>query len=154
MPTQPPFDKPGAADRPTYGPKPIGALLPRVTRAAFRSKGAVSARLMADWPQIVGRELAGMTTPRRIHAGVLTINCSGPMALELQHSSAQVLDRINTHLGNIVVKKLGFVQEPPPARPASPLPMPPPSDPVIIEGIPDGPLREALAALGALVKAP
>ncbi len=136
-----------------YGPKPIGAILSRVTRAAFRSNNAASARLLADWPEIVGPHLAGNTAPRRLSTGTLTINCAGPMALELQHSSAILMDRINTHLGKAVVKQLRFVQKTPVARTAASRKKRSQPDPVDIEGLPDGPLKEALAALGAHVKA-
>ena len=134
-----------------YGPRPIGALLPAVTRAAYKTKGATGARLMADWPDIVGPALAATTMPRRFSAGTLTINCSGPVALELQHLSGQVKERINTHLGNVMVKQLRFVHEPVTSPATIRQPRRSQPEPIAIEGLPAGPLRDALAALGALL---
>ena len=149
-----PRSPPNATDklpRP-YGPKPIGAVLSRVTRAAFRSNNAASARLLADWPEIVGPHLAGDTAPRRLSAGTLTITCGGPMAMELQHSSAILMERINTHLGKETVKRLRFVQEPLAPRTANRRRKQAQPIPIDIEGMPEGPLRDALAALEARIK--
>ena len=140
----PPNDVP----RHVYGPRPIGALVPALTRPAFRKRAPGSAQVMADWAQIVGPELSATTTPRRLSGGTLTLACTGPVALELQHLSDQVLARVNGHLGRVVVERLRFVQNPaappqaPPARPR------PPAAAVEVPGIPPGPWRDALAALG------
>ena len=143
-----------AAQRHVFGPRPIGAVLPAVTRPAFRSAGAALGMLVADWPDIIGPVLAGVTMPRRLAAGTLTLGCAGPVAIELQHLSRQVLERVNLHLGRSTVQRLRFVQEP-----ASPKPVTvrsanrAPLTPVEVKGIADGPLHDALAALGAVVRA-
>ena len=41
----------------------------------------------------------------------LTLACAGPVAMELQHMSEELVSRINRHLGRIVVQRLRFVQE-------------------------------------------
>ena len=151
MTAKPPSNRDDPATRHPYGPRPIGALLPAVTRAAYKTKGATGARLMADWPDIVGSALAATTMPRRFSAGTLTINCSGPVALELQHISGQAKERINTHLGSVVVKQLRFVHEPVTSPAVTRQPRRSQPEPIAIEGLPDGPLRDALAALGALL---
>lgn len=151
MTTEPPGSKPPL--RHVYGPRPIGAVLPAVTRPAFRSVGAIGAQLTADWPAIVGPALAAATAPRRVAAGTLTLACAGPVALELQHVSGQLLERINSHLGRSAIQRLRFVQEAlnvrPPPKPTARKAL----VPVPVEGIPDGPLKDALAALGAAVRA-
>ena len=55
---------------------------------------------MADWEAIVGPMLAAVSTPRRLAAGTLTIACAGPVAMELQHYATELISRINTHLGS------------------------------------------------------
>jgi hypothetical protein len=123
-------------------------VVPAVTRPAFRKRAPGSAQVMADWAQIVGPELSATTTPRRLTNGTLTLACAGPVALELQHLSDQVLARVNGHLGCKVVERLRFVQN------AAPPTTPPPVRPrraaaaVEVPGLPPGPLRDALAALG------
>jgi len=144
------------AARHVYGPRPIGALVPAVTRPAFRKRAPGSAQVMADWAQIVGPELSASTTPRRLTGGTLTLACTGPVALELQHLSDQVLARVNGYLGRRVAERLRFVQDPvppsaePPARPRRRAATSTPglAEPVIeVPGIPPGPLHDALVAL-------
>jgi hypothetical protein len=155
MTTEPPVRKPRAkpepfAPRHVYGPRAIGAVLPAVTRQAYRSQGAAIAQLMIDWPSIVGPGFATTTIPRRMAAGTLTLGCAGPVALELQHLAGPLIERINGHLGRPVVQRLRFVQEVFAARPPALKPRPV-LEPVAVD-LPDGPLREALAALGARVR--
>lgn len=139
--------------RHVYGPRPIGALVPQLTRAAFRRRAPATAQVLADWAAIVGPALAAVTAPRRLAAGTLTIACTGPVALELQHLSAELLARINTHLGAATVQRLRFLHDlpappPPPARPQHPDPAALARVEATVTGLPEGPLRTALAALG------
>jgi hypothetical protein len=139
--------------RHVYGPRPIGALVPGLTRAAFRRRAPATAQVVADWGLIVGPALAAVTLPRRLAAGTLTVACAGPVALELQHLSNELLARINTHLGAATVQRLRFTQDATP--PPSPPPPAPPPDPAALARVeatladlPEGPLRAALARLG------
>src|SRR6185312_14922199 len=111
------------ASRHVYGPRPVGALVPRLTRPAFRRMSPAAAQVMADWASIVGPALAAVTAPQRVAAGQLTIACSGPIAMELQHLATELIDRINTHLGVETVQRLRFAQS---FQPAPPLPAAPP----------------------------
>lgn len=129
----------------------IGNVLPAVTRAAFRSAGPAAAQLIADWPLIVGPALAAVSVPRRFTAGTLTLGCSGPVAMELQHLSTQLIQRVNGHLGRPQVLRIRIVQDAPqqPQEPGrQPVPQPGPVTLRVIDGLPDGPLRDALARLG------
>ena len=138
--------------RHVYGPRTLSSLLPAITRPALRQRNAASAQLIADWEAVVGPELAALTLPRRLSAGTLTLACAGPVALELQHQSQVLIGRINTHFGRLLVDRLRFVQDdgalakraPAPPRPAA-------AEPVTIPDMPEGPLRDALAALGGRI---
>ena len=99
-------------ERHVYGPRPVSALMPRLTRPAFRRRSPATAQVLADWAAIVGPAIAAVTTPRRLSAGTLTIACAGPIAMELQHLAGEVIARINAHLGSQVVTALRFVQTP------------------------------------------
>ena len=151
-------DPPAAAARHVYGPRPIGALLPSLTRPAFRRQGPAAAQVLADWPLIIGPELAALTQPRRLVGGTLTIACSGPMAMELQHLAPELIARINAQLGAEPVQRLRFVQTPVRRTPAA-RPAPPPSAAArraaekAVGGLPAGELRDALTALGQAVLA-
>lgn len=151
-------DKPDKAPnriRHVWGPQSVGALVPQLTRPVFRKRAPASAQLLSDWDMIVGPEIAAITTPRRLSGSALTLACIGPVALELQHRAGPLMERINAHLGRVVVERLRFVQEAP-ALP--PLAIPPPAHPepsapaaAIVVDVPEGPLRDALTALGQSV---
>ena len=102
--------------RSPYGPRPLGALIPALTKPVFRKKRSpAGAQLMADWAGVVGPALSRVTSPLRFTAGTLTIGCAGPVAMELTHLAPQLIGRINAHLGKPMVDRLRFVQQ---ARPA------------------------------------
>ena len=150
---------PAEEKRHVYGPRPLAALLPAVTRTALRGRHAAATTLRLDWAGIVGPQLASETAPLRLASGTLTIACSGPIALELQHLSAALGERVNRHLGRDAVQRLRFVQMPPTAAPAPAIGAKPDlaaADARAAEAVaalPDGPLREALLALGRAVLA-
>ncbi|MBB2165485.1 DUF721 domain-containing protein [Gluconacetobacter sp. 1b LMG 1731] len=132
----------------------LGALIPTVARPAFRRHPAALAQVMTDWAEIVGPDLARCTVPRRLSAGVLTLGCAGPVAMELQHLAPELIARVNRSCGHGTVRSLKLVQDmvvggAPPPRP---VPRDPPP-PVPIPDMQDGPLKEALAALGARIRA-
>jgi hypothetical protein len=137
-----------------HGPRPLGALVPGVTRAAFRRHSPAAAQIMADWPIIVGPKVASMTTPRRLDRGVLTIACAGPVAMNLHYVGVELMKRINGHLGGQPVHSLRFTQAGMP-RQAPPPPLPPPEAvgeaEAAVAGLPPGDLRRALSALGRVV---
>ena len=141
----------GGSRRFSSAPLPLGALIPALTRPAFRKRSPAGAQLMADWADIVGPALSAVTQPLRVSSGTLTLGCSGPIAMELQHMAPELMGRINTHLGRVVVEKLRFVQQAPPgAGPARPRPKPvilPASVEERLATLPAGELREALAML-------
>ena len=97
---------------------PLAQLVPGITRPAFKKRSPAGATLMAEWVTIVGPQLAVVTEPRRLVRGQLTIACSGPVAMELQHLQNTLLDRINTHAGHKLVATLRFIQVHVPVRAA------------------------------------
>ena len=137
-----------------HGPRPMGALVPGVTRATFRRHSPAAAQIMADWPVIVGPKVASMTTPRRLDRGTLTIACAGPVAMDLHYVGVELMNRINGHLGGRPVHSLRFTQAGMPPQ-SPPPPRPPPEAPheaeAAVADLPEGDLRSALAALGRVV---
>jgi hypothetical protein len=141
------------------GPRPLGALLPKLTRPIFRKKSPAGAQLMADWTAIIGPALAAVTAPRRLTGTTLTIACAGPVAMELTHLAPQIAARINQHLGRQAVETLRFVQEALPAaktRTAGPQPRrapdPGPLPDRVQTGIAEVPGEELRAALAKLAR--
>jgi hypothetical protein len=145
-------------ERHVYGARPLGAIVPRLTRPAFRRRAPATAQVLADWPAIVGPAIAAVATPRRLASGTLTIACAGPIAMELQYLGGELVSRINTHLGSKVVDGLRFVQTtdipaPVPIQHAPPDPAEQAAAEAAVAALPEGELRAALAALARAVLA-
>ena len=51
---------PYEAPRPELGLRPLGTLVPRLTRPAFKRRSPAGALLMADWPALVGPAIAAV----------------------------------------------------------------------------------------------
>jgi len=142
----------------SFAMRPLGGIIPRVTRAGFRRRSPAAAQIMLDWMDIMGPVLGPRTVPQKLSAGTLTIGCQGPVAMELQHLSTQLIERLNTHLGlsgeRAPIQRLRFVPMPMlstlPRAPKRPAALPPP--PALPE-IEPGPLHDALARLGQRVAA-
>jgi len=140
----------GASDRRAYATQALAQLVPGLTRAAYRRRSPAGALLMSDWVSVVGPRLANETAPKKLVGATLTIACSGAMAMELQHLSAAVIERINAHAGQKLVERLRFVQEPvaaalEPGPRAFEAPVP-------IADLPPGELNDALARLRAALR--
>ena len=91
-------------ERRSYVTRGLAELVPALTRAAYKKKSPAGALLMSEWASIVGPRLALETEPRRLSGTQLTIACSGPVAMELTHLSATLIERINMHAGRRVVE--------------------------------------------------
>lgn len=140
-----PLSSPAPAYR---GPHELGALIPRLARPAFRRRSAAAAQIIADWPAIMGPELAAMAEPVKLSAGTLTLACTGPAAMELSLLGPVVMDRVNAHLGRVAVSRLSFRQRAPRALPVR-KPAPPPAElpqdtAARLDSLPEGELRAAL----------
>lgn len=139
------------------GPSSIAALVPRAAHAAFAKAIPGVAGMLHAWPAIVGPAFAEVTIPRRLVQGSLTIGCTGPVALELQHQTNQLLGRVNQYLGNHAVHRLRFVQvhailrTVPPKPRAMPSPETRHAAAAAVADLPDGPLKDALATFGQAV---
>lgn len=135
------------------GPRPLGALVPRLTRPAYKRKSPAGAMIMADWAEIAGPAIAGVSQPVRLTHGTLTLACSGPVAMELQHLAPQLAARINAALGRVAVERFRFVQQPltgappPKRRPAAPESLPERVESALA-GVESPELRAALERLG------
>src|SRR5271163_1707124 len=141
-------------ERFVYGPRPLGSLVPDITRRTYRKRNPASAQIVADWEIIVGPKIAAMTVPRRLERGVLTIACAGPAAMDLHYMGIELINRINTHLGGQPVHSLKFTQAGMPRKAAPVRPSPPEAIPeaeAAVADLPDGELKSALAALGRVV---
>jgi hypothetical protein len=109
------------------GLRRIPDLLARVLEPAARRRGLAEAKLLAEWPTIVGPGLAARCHPIRLtrspdrQGGILLLHVAGAAALELQHSDPQILERINGFFGYGAVSRLRLIQAPLPRTSPGPV---------------------------------
>lgn len=148
--------------------KPLSVLLGGVFADAYAKQGFASRELVTRWAEIAGQQVANFSEPLKIQwprpvegqpqePATLILRVEGPMALEIQHSSDAILQRVNRFFGWNAVGKIALRQAPL-SRP-KPRRMPKPVDPRAVAqvaetlpGVEDEALREALARLGASIK--
>lgn len=127
----PPSGVEGGTEKPRVwrlGPRALSADLGKITRPAARKFGFADARLLSDWPMIMGEALARMTLPLEVkrdktgNRRTLVLKCSAAAAPLVQHYTQQILERVNTHYGFLAVTHLQMRQGPLPPPPAPPKP--------------------------------
>ena len=147
--------------------KPLRDLVGKAVGDTFKKQGFASAELVTRWTEIVGADIAARSEPVKIQwtrpvegearePGTLVLRVDGPAAIEIQHSSNVICERINRFLGWRAVGRIALRQAPlrraarkaartedrtAIARLAASLP-----------DIADDDLRQALARLGTAVK--
>jgi hypothetical protein len=148
--------------------KPLSAMLGDVFSAAYAKQGFAARELVTRWAEIAGPEIAAHAEPLKIQwprpvegqpqePATLVLRVDGPMALEIQHTSDVILQRVNRFFGWNAVGRLALRQGPL-SRRTKPRPPPPPDPKVVAEvaqtlsAIEDDGLRDALARLGAAIK--
>lgn len=149
-------------------PRPLSELLGATLNATLKSQGFASTEIISRWADIVGAEIAAHSEPMKINwprpAGdeppepaTLVLRVEGPAAVEIQHLSAVILERVNRFFGWQAIGRIALRQAPLKRRePRKPLAPPDPAVAArIAEGLPeieDEELRQALARLGAAIK--
>ncbi len=146
------------------GLRAIGAALPAATRNALGRRGYVEARLMLDWPSVIGEALARFSMPEKLargrggEPGSLHVLVDGAFALELQHLAPQVVERVNGYFGYPAIATLKLRQGRMPVSTAKRRPKPEPLAPDVaadlagrLAPIGDPDLRAALDRLGRSV---
>ena len=148
-------------------PRPLADLVHRTLDDAFAKQGFASTELVTRWADIVGAEIASHAEPEKIQwprpwdgkipePGTLVLRVEGPTALEIQHLSSVILERVNRFFGWRAVAGLRLRQAPLGRKSRPP---PPALDreaaarlAADLDDIADPILRDALARLGAAIK--
>jgi hypothetical protein len=135
---------------------------------ALAKQGFAQTGLVTHWAEIVGADIADhaepmrMIWPRRVHEddpdpATLVLRVEGPVALEIQHMSGVIIDKVNRFFGWRAVGRIQIRQAPLMRRNLKKKPRGP--DPAEVarlaaglSDVADDGLRDALARLGASVK--
>jgi len=148
-------------------PRPLSELLGATLSDILKAQGFASTEIISRWADIAGPEIAAHSEPLKIswpraagtqdpEPATLVLRVEGPAALEIQHLSAVILERVNRFFGWQAVGRIAIRQ-----APLRRQEQPPPREPDlaaqarIAEGLPevkDDDLRQAIARLGAAIK--
>ncbi len=103
----------------------IGKHVDKLTRGVFSAHGFAYAQILTHWETIVGPEMAKFCRPARLRwpkgqerikderrrlGGTLTVTVEGPAAIELQHDTPRIIERLNTFYGYRAVTDIRVVQ--------------------------------------------
>lgn len=148
--------------------RPLGKLVGKTLADVFQRQGFASPDLVSHWADIVGPDIANHAQPLKIQwpraapdsdpePATLVLRVEGPAAIEIQHASALILERVNRFFGWPAVGRLALRQGPlyrPPVKSARPKLDPAAADRVAagLGDVADDALRAALGRLGAAVK--
>ena len=148
--------------------KPLSVLLSDVFSDAYAKQGFAARELVTRWAEIAGPQIARCSEPLKIQwprpvegqpqePATLVLRVEGPMALEIQHSSDVILQRVNRFLGWNAVGRLALRQAPLSRRNAPKASLAPDPQSVAevaktLSSVEDEELRAALARLGASIK--
>jgi len=148
--------------------KPLSVLLSDVFSDAYAKQGFAARELVTRWAEIAGPEIAAHSQPLKIQwprpvegqqqePATLVLRVEGPMALEIQHSSDVILQRVNRFFGWSAVGRLALRQAPLSRRAPRKTPPPPDAKAVAdvaqtLSSVEDEQLKAALARLGASIK--
>jgi hypothetical protein len=156
------MNKPGRSQ-----PRPLSDLLHKTLTEAFAKQGFASTELVTRWTEIVGTDIADHSQPEKIlwsrtrdgrlpDPGKLVLRVEGPMALEIQHLSDVILERVNRFFGWQAVGAIRLRQAPlrRAVREVRAAPDPQAAARIMaaLGDIQDDKLRDALARLGAAIK--
>src|SRR6266404_7578440 len=148
--------------------KPLSVLLGDVFSDAYAKQGFAARELVTRWAEIAGAEIAAHSEPLKMQwprpvggqpqePAILVLRVEGPMALEIQHSSDVILERVNRFFGWSAVGRLALRQAPLSRRRQPKLSSEPDPKSVAeiaetLSSVEDEELRAALARLGASIK--
>src|SRR6202046_3322588 len=148
--------------------KPLSVLLSDVFSDAYAKQGFAARELVTRWGEIAGPEIARHSEPLKIQwprpvegqqqePATLVLRVEGPTALEIQHASDVILQRVNRYFGWSAVGRLALRQAPLSRRnrtPASRAPDPKSVAKVAkaLPAVEDEDLPAALAPRGASIK--
>jgi hypothetical protein len=143
--------------------KPLSVLLSDVFSDAYAKQGFAARELVTRWAEIAGHsEPLKIQWPRPVEGqpqepATLVLRVEGPAALEIQHASDIVLQRVNRFFGWSAVGRLALRQAPLARRDRPKTSRAPDASSVAkvaqtLSSVEDDELRAALARLGASIK--
>ncbi|HZT25488.1 MAG TPA: DciA family protein [Pseudolabrys sp.] len=155
--------------KPSRGfPRTLAELTGATLGDVLKSRGFASTEIVTRWSEIAGPDIAAHSEPIKINwprqangeppdPATLVLRVEGPAALEIQHLSGLIIERVNRFFGWQAIGRIALRQAPlhrPEAltAPAGPDAAEQARIAAGLSGMADEKLKAALARLGAAVK--
>ncbi len=96
------------------GPLPVAQNATALLRHHLKVRGFTQVELVTRWTEIAGASLADHCFPYKLSPGssggsTLTLVADNRAALELQHQTPKLIDKINTYFGDTTINKIKVV---------------------------------------------
>ncbi len=150
-------------------PVPLADLVGGAVDPVLARQGFGQSSLILHWDDIVGERLAACSEPIKLQwpgravqrlpdaamePATLVLRVAGGMAIEIQHMTPQLIERVNSHLGWRAIGRIAIRQGPLSKSAKKPRINPPDAQALAeatkaTEGVEDEVLRKALVRLGA-----
>jgi hypothetical protein len=159
-----------SVNKPFTQARRLGDLVGRCLSKTLARQGFASTELVTRWAEIVGPEIAAHAEPLKIQwarradpdtdePATLVLRVEGPVAIEIQHLSGVIVERVNRFFGWRAISRIALRQAPlafrnAPKSAAAPSPERTAAVAATLGDVADPDLRDALARLGAAVKRP
>jgi hypothetical protein len=101
-------------------PRTLSDLVPGLTKDILGKKGALFGKLLAEWRQIAGEDVASKTTPLELKfakktdqksQAVLHLAVQSAYALEMSYQKSLIIERLNMFFGYPAIKDIKMVQQ-------------------------------------------
>jgi hypothetical protein len=142
--------------------QPLSAVAGACLSETFRRQGFASAEIVTRWAEIAGPEIAEHSQPLKIQwprgdaetggIATLVLRVEGPAAIEIQHMSGIILERVNRFFGWLALRQAPLTRGRGKAIPQPPDPVTTAAEAARMPDSMDDDLRLALAKLGAAIK--
>lgn len=149
------------------GPRPLADIAAAPIGQALQQAGFASTEVVTRWDEIVGEDLARRSAPVKIawprrpegrgepEPGTLHVRVEAPFALDIQHLTPVIVERVNAFMGWRCVAGVRLTQIPLAAKPKPREAPRPPADEArlqaALDGFEDEGLRAVVARFGRAV---
>lgn len=105
------------------GFKPLADMAGEVLDPVLRKRAGINLSLMQAWEDVVGAQIGAQSRPLRIlwprraheddpfQPATLIIGCEGMVAMRIQHSTGEIISRVNAFLGFAAIARIRIEQK-------------------------------------------
>ena len=93
-------------------PTQLGWFVSKITKPFYNKQGFAQNHIIENWETIAGSGFSKNSIPIKLSlqktGGVLTVACDGGVALELEYSKSEIIEKVNFYYGFIAINRIKF----------------------------------------------